>query len=489
MPNMERLIQLISINNGLITELRRSTTSIIRQFLRNHGYNAECKDYYYIMYSRYNRTEYHSYVAEIADVPKFIPMIQNYKNHEKSLLKGIEDEFTEHQMIIINRINDDVEALTIPDNSVFGFSCTYISHFYTSYYALMLRRKNPNIKIVFGGYHMGFGDNNRDFTLASGIADVVVKDDGCQPMLDVIEGRLTHGIVTGVFSKDVTWPILSRLEVHMSKKIIPSVTSVGCPNQCAFCASSRPYTTYNLDDMYEYLKMMRKTTGFTGIEMADDNINATEARGLRICDMIERVGVEHWHCFGVPRNLTDKLIKALKKSNAVSIFLGAEGFSDDVYELMNKASGQTKDNAIDAIDRVCSHEVMACVGIIVGLPGETDEDDKIRYEICEGFYKKYGYLFDLLATTFKLFPNSRIYQEPDVFGVTLEPWDNKYIDAIPELSPILAKVPKKFAIEGIDRKVARERMEKLRAACPTTGMAKWDADKKYAEKGAFDDDV
>ncbi|MBY8999680.1 MAG: radical SAM protein [Candidatus Heimdallarchaeota archaeon] len=483
--NEGRVIQLISINNGLVTELRRSSTSIIKQFLINNGYDVECNDYFYIMYSRFSKTEYASYVAELADLPKFIPMLKNYRENKDNLLKGIEDEFTEHQWKILHRIDSDVRELEIPDNSVFGFSVTYISHFYCSYYALKLRQKNPNIKIVMGGYHMGFGENVRDFSLISGIVDVVVKDDGCQPMLDVIEGRLTSGDVVGRFSKVPSWPEFSRLDIELSKGIIPSLTSVGCPNQCAFCASKRPFITYDLDKMEEYLIRTKKRSGFTAIELADDNINATVERGIQVCDMMKRVGVQAWHSFGVPRNIHPDFVKGLKESNAVSIFLGAESFNNKVYELMNKAQGQTQDEAIQAIERVCESGVMACVGLIVGLPGETDEDNEYRIKICEYFWSKYGRLYDLLATVFKLFPNSKIYQHPDEFGVKLTYWEDEYVNAIPELREVLSKIPKKFTIDGMKRQDARDRMMKLRSLYPTSGLAKWDMDKKYAEKGAF----
>jgi len=486
--NEGRVIQLLSINNGLVTEMRRSSTSIIKQYLINQGYDVECHDYFYIMYSRFNKTEYASYVAEFADLPKFITIIQRFKDGEDYLLKGIEDEFTDHQWKILHRIDEDVAKQEVPDNSVFGFSVTYISHFYCSYYALKLRQKNPNIKIVMGGYHMGFGENIGEFTLKSGIADVVVKDDGCEPMLDVIEGRLTHGYATGKFNNPPTWPEYSRVDVKLSKNIISTLTSVGCPNECAFCSSKRSYVAYNLKEMEDYLIRMKQATGFSGVEMADDNINASVKRGIKICEMLKRVGVQSWHSFGVPRNIHPDFVKALKGSNATSIFLGAESFNDKVYQLMNKAQGQTQDEAMQAIHRICEQGIMAVVGLIVGLPGETDSDDEAREKVCEVFYNKYGRLFEPITTVFKMFPNSRIYQYPDDFGVHFTYWEDEYVNAIPDLSNILAKVPKKFTVDGLNREIARERVTKLKDKYLRAGLAEWDKSKEYAEKGAFDED-
>lgn len=486
--NDGRMIRLIAINNGLVTEMRRSSTSIIKQFLFNHGYNVHCDDYFYIMYSRYNRTEYASYVAEFADLPKFINIIKRFREGKDDLLKGVVEELTDHQLTIINRINSDVEKLEIPDNSIFGFSVTYISHFYCSYYALKLRQKNPNIKIVMGGYHMGFGENVGEFTLKSGIADVVVKDDGCQPMLDVIEGRLTHGFARGIFNNPPTWPEYSIVDIKLSSNIISSLTSVGCPNQCAFCSSKRPHVAYDLDKMEVYLKRLKQKTSYEAIEMSDDNINASVQRGIEVSEMIERVGVERWHSFGVPRNVHPDFVKALKKSNGYSIFLGAESFNDKVYQLMNKAQGQTKDEAIEAVHRVCSAGIIASVGLIVGLPGETDSDDKSRMKICDEFYDKYGELFVPIPTVFKIFPNSKIYKHPELFGIHFTYWEDEYVNAIPELSEILSRVPKKFTVDGMDREVARQRMLRLRGKYNPPGLAHWDKSKEYAEKGAFDED-
>jgi len=488
---MDRLIQLISINNGLITELRKSNTGIIQQYLKNHGYNAECKDYYYFMYSIYSKIEYNSYVAEIADLPRFITMIKNYRSDNDNFIDGIEDDFSEYQLNILADIDKDVDQLMIPNNSIFGFTVTYITYFYISYYALKLRNKNPNITIVFGGYHMDLSGNIRDFTLKSGIADVVVKDDGCQPMLDIIEGRLTHGSVTGTFNKDMTWPELNRTDVIRSRYTIPFVTSVGCPNKCAFCASSRPYVRYELDNMYEYLMRTKKRTNFTGIEMEDDIINPTEARGLKICDMIEKVGVEHWHSFGLPRMVTKDFADGLSRSGAGSIFLGVEGFSDRLYALMKKAHNQNTENSMKAITRVVERNITCNVGLIVGLPGESDEDDAVRFKICGEFKEKYDTLFNLCPTVFKVFPNSNVYTTPDLFGITFTSWEDEYIDALPDLSDIVVNIPKKFSIDGLPRSVAKERVDRLRSAYCHKMFANniGENDKQYAEKGAFDDDV
>lgn len=456
-------IYLVSISNIKFLSYNKTLAiGVIHQYLYEKGYRPGCIDIFLDLSSEQNSIEYATYVPEIADLPRIMTIVKNYSQNRENLLEGI-DDFSEIQREVIDRLTASVAALHVPEQSIWGFSTTYLSYLYSVVFAFLVRRKSPGVKIVFGGYHMTLSKNVMDFTLSSGIADIVVEGDGCSPMLDVIEGRLHGGSVRGFFQNQASWPLQSLLSAPLDNHAISTLTSVGCPFDCFFCASKREHILYDLDEFKRYIEQLKTLTEVEHLRLVDDEVNPTVSRGLALCNTMRNLELS-WDCFLTPVNLSEVLVEALTESGCIGAFLGTETFNDIRLGALNKRS--TEENNIRAISMLAEHGIRVTVGVIFGFPGETQEEAEHTYEVCRELKEKFGELVFLAATSYKLYPGSHHYNSPGNFGIKLSYWGAEYLTGLPGLSAIIAKIPMQFDI-GDERKLAsRQMVNKLRTLEP-----------------------
>jgi len=438
------MIYLFSVNNTSLTETRHSSIWIIRQFLEDNSVKSKCYDYWFKLYDSLDPT----YVREIPDMPNFVKTIENYKTG-RGLTKGLDLNDVDSNIIL--EILNDIDKIDLRDNDIIGFSITNVSYFYLAISALYIKTINSNVKTVFGGYHVSLSKNLLQIFLDNGIADVMVIDDGCQPMLDISKGLVTSGIITGEFKETISWPKLSRIDSYLSKGHIATVTSFGCPFNCTFCASKRPYVNCDVDEFSQYLELMCNV-GFKYLEVNDDNFNSNLDRAMDFTDVIRKSNISTWSVWAHPSRITKEWTRELKRSQCDKVYLGVESFSPKVLELANKAKDQSPDDGIKAIENLVEQGIVAMVGLIVGMPGETDEEFNKTLTMAKQINHKYNKLVSINPVMFKIYPNSDHYINPDKYGIKFSNWDE--ID-----------IPKSFEMEGISHDSVTNRMTQLQTEC------------------------
>lgn len=438
------MIHLFSISNTRLTETRHSSIWIIKQFLQDNNVKSICYDYWYCLRDLLNP----NYVREINDMPNLLKMIDNYKSGH-SIADGL--EMDTDSRTVIGELIDDITKIDIKNGDIFGFSITNISYFYLAFAALYIRSINPNVRIVFGGYHVSLSKNLLNVFLDNHIADIMVVDDGCQPMLDIAQGKIESGIVTGKFKQTIPWPQLTRTDAILANGHLPTVTSFGCPFNCTFCASKRPYIKCDMYDFLQYLKVM-SSKGFKYLEVNDDNFNGDLDRAIEVTKVIGLSKFELWSLWAHPSNITPEWVELLKESRCNRVFMGVESFSDKVLILANKASDQTVNDGIRAIDLLANQEILATVGLIVGMPGETDEEFNKTLNTAKYINDKYGKYVDISPVIFKMYPNSDHYNNPDKYGITFKYWED-------------SDIPKSFEIEGMSPDSVVSRLQTLQDEC------------------------
>jgi radical SAM superfamily enzyme YgiQ (UPF0313 family) len=460
-------IMFISVNNGTISTVRHGGTYYIKQHLKNNGIESSCVDYFYSMANRFKDKNYTTYVAEMADMPSFVKLLTNYKKGKDNLLDGL-DELTGIQEEIISQINKNFKKIKITNKSIVGFSINYLNFFVCSYYALLIKKEYPDITIVFGGYQMTLSEKSRKFVIGTKIADYVVTGDGCTPMLDIINGKCLQPEIHGEFLDDCPWPEYSKFNIRLSSNTVSLYTSIGCPNNCSFCASKRKYKLYDLNKLKIYLDKMHKL-GIKKIEFCDDNLNATLKRGHDVSTLMENYKLpKGWNFFGHVTNIDTDLANHLKYSGCCSIFLGTEGFTNTVTKLMHK--NQTVEQSLNAIDLVASRKIVVGSGLIIGMPGDTEESVNYLVKMCENLKNKYGEFYNIIPTIYKCYPGSEIYNYPERFGITLSYWDKIYADELPEVADLILSIPKTFNVDKLSREYAIKILNMIRKRWPTKGI-------------------
>jgi radical SAM superfamily enzyme YgiQ (UPF0313 family) len=462
---MIRFISLLNDNMKVKTELG---IEMQNQILIDNGYDSECIYFFYKNKKEYATSiEYAEYICELGELPILLKIIKNYKENKplnSDIYEYTLNKFEINQLEIISDIDTNFDSLDISDDDVFCFTTTYISIIPMIYYALKVRSLNKNIKIVFGGYHVTLSKHTRDIISRLNIADTIVIGNGNNVILDIIEGK-KRGIIDSPFSKNERLPDYDTDKINRNDGWITSITSYGCPNSCLFCASDRKWIGFDLEYIKEYHESLIEKYPNVKFYFSDDNINTSVDRFNDIIDIIVELN-RPWTAFANPININKSIAEKIQKVPCDFLYLGAESFSDDILKFAGKPKFNTS-ILKSGIRMYAKHGISVSLGLIVGMPNETEEKFNETKKACwdlinEFGHKRNGGLLDIIPTAFKIFPNSQHYHRPKDFNMEFEFWDDKYANLIPEISDIIKKIPKKFHIKGIELNETRDKVTEMR---------------------------
>lgn len=473
MKSEKKIIKIISISNIKYKLNTYLGTDIIKQTLKNHGYDVECISYILNIHSsmydilRKHELDNGEIVCEIGHLVNFLQLFKNIKDNKENLAEDFTN-LNQEQQDLIEKVKYEANSIKLQDNYIISFSIVYTSFLYLSLYAAIIKKRNPNVKIVFGGYHITLSEHVKTFILKSGVADIVVDGDGCEPMLAIAKGEITKGIVSSNFHEEITLPEFSKVERMLKVGNFSCITSVGCTFNCYFCASKREFIMSDLQKIGDYLIKQNKVYPLKIVNFADDCINPTIPRAIEVCNMMKRLPNTTWQAHFVCSQFNDDLLNHLIESGCEKLFLGTEAFSDDILEVINKNCNKKK--YLETIHKLCSSGIAVILGIICGMPEETEEKHLETFEVIEDLIEKYGDLITLAPTPIKVFPGSKMYFHPDEFGIKFRYWSediiNKYWkynikNEFPEFIDLIKKIPFTFSIDNIPKKLALERTLKF----------------------------
>ena len=210
---------------------------------------------------------------------------------------------------------------------------------------------------------------------------------------------------------DIDGEIIEGLPISRNDNIKASVTIMnGCNNFCSYCIV--PYVrgrerSRNPKDIIEEVRSLAKE-GYKEITLLGQNVNsylrverenniefeeyeginsfATLLRAVNKIEGIEKIRFVSPH----PKDFTDDVIEAIRDSEKVSriVHLPLQSGSTNVLKVMNRK--YTKEQYLNLVDKMKEQipNVQFSTDIIVGFPGETEEDfedtldvvDKVKFE-------------------------------------------------------------------------------------------------------------
>ena len=177
----------------------------------------------------------------------------------------------------------------------------------------------------------------------------------------------------------------------------------GCSNNCTYCAIPYirgPYISRKMEDILEEAEKLAKSGIKELIVIAQDTTKyGVDLYGksclAELLGKLCKIDGFKWirFLYAYPESITDELIEVVKNNEKICNYfdIPLQHFSDKVLKRMNrKSDGKSIRNTIQKIRKEIP-DVILRTSLIVGFPGETEEDFFELYEfVNEAKFEKLG---------------------------------------------------------------------------------------------------
>lgn len=347
------------------------------------------------------------------------------KNKEKTLYVDIPLSIT----AIANELSDPFEVIVIDERIdtrfdledilkntfLVGISAT------TSYqiinglsFSKRVRGYNPDIKIVWGGWHPSLMPYE---TIQNEFVDIVIKGQGEKVFKQLADTLYTCKSIAQVpnilykekkgsivenntrFYEDLQMPVNMKVgyeSIHMpdyihsgwgNKRILGYESSRGCPFSCKFCSIGavfkRKWYGLSARDVVNDICYLKQRYDIDAIHFFDNNFFVDKKRSFDIADLLREKGIQiRWDGTIVTKQFlkyTDREINFLKKSGFYRIIAGIESGDEEVLAKINKRH-ENKD-VLELVRRCGQYGIMPSLSFMIGFPWnpEKDMENTIRF--------------------------------------------------------------------------------------------------------------
>ena len=206
--------------------------------------------------------------------------------------------------------------------------------------------------------------------------------------------------------------------------------SRGCIGTCTYCKGREiagKYRTHSAKHIFEELKNHYYKSGYDNFTVCDPLINGTPAVLEELCDLIIEDGLKiRWNGEGIPLpGLTRDILDKMQKAGCYELQLGLECGSENVLKKMGKLRLFTIEQARQVIRDTHEAGIKTCLFVIVGFPGETEEDFVQTLEFIDSNAKWINQVKSI--NSLHVITDTPIHKHPDKFGIVLPNIDYHYL--------------------------------------------------------------
>ncbi len=284
---------------------------------------------------------------------------------------------------------------------VVGISAMSVNISQTFKLAEALKKINPEIKIIVGGVHPTIAPEH---TVKNEFVDFVVMGEGELTTIDLLKALENDesdfsSILGLAYKKDgeiivnpkrplienidkLPIPLYHLLDIDKYKSpyakkapFISMVRSRGCPYNCTFCGNPKMFgrtfrcqtparTIKEIDYLVKAFKI--KEISFKDTELTLD-LNLE-----KLCDLlIEKNYDLIWTCNGRVNNLTENLLRKMKKAGCCSITFGIESGNQEILNRLKKQI--TLSQVREAVKMAKAAGLQIVTNFMIGNPHDTKE--------------------------------------------------------------------------------------------------------------------
>ena len=321
-----------------------------------------------------------------------------------------------------------------------GLSLFSTSHLSGRYAGQQLKEKIPGLKVMFGGpgadrFTVGLRE---DFDMKA--LDVLVSGEGEGTALEVLErwknktsldGCLgtIHQKEDGSLKVEEPRPNLNLNSLPLPyfgdfnfkeyrEEKLPLMMSRGCVAKCTFCSETRFWNKFRYREAAHIFSEFENNVvkyGLNDFAVADSLVNGNFRVLKELSDLIIESGrVMIWSGYArIDRRMTPELLFKMKRAGCGHLSYGLETGSQKIMDLMEKHT--TVEDAHRVIRDTHRAGIQVHLNIIVGFPGETEEDFQ---ETIEFLRENINYIHVInTGETLSIGMNTPIGVYPEKFGI------------------------------------------------------------------------
>lgn len=310
--------------------------------------------------------------------------------------------------------------------------------------ATLIKDLYPNTNIIAGGPHVSklpiatlqsepsvdIVTTDKKFTIGD-LLDTIIRKSKLSEVPGIVyrtNGRIVHSPAT---LEERVYEDNGNL-AHLDLSILPSsyskfswariYTSLGCAYACAYCAdilhSRKKPKPYNIDLVMKNIDCLKEKFGVTLFYIGDETFtyNLEHAK-----EFAKRMGTRkdtYWIAQTRVDCVNKETLSVLAENNCILLKFGAESGSNKILRAMRK--GITTKQIIEATKIAKEVGLNVFTYWMTGLPGETKETIQQSMDLQRKLFEL-GYCDLAEDVIFVPYPGTYIYQNPDEYGVTIEP--------------------------------------------------------------------
>ena len=151
------------------------------------------------------------------------------------------------------------------------------------------------------------------------------------------------------------------------------ISSRGCPHQCTFCHRNfgNRVALRSVESVIDEIAYLKKTYDVKFFYFQDELFVQHRSRAIDFCEALRRLGPTDWGCSTRVDGLTRDLLEVIAPAGCRAVMVGLESFSESMLKEMNK--GATVEQNHRACELLNEFGVKIYPGLIIGMPGETEE--------------------------------------------------------------------------------------------------------------------
>ena len=318
--------------------------------------------------------------------------------------------------VFIDMQRDDMEEEEFLDKIkilkplIIGFQVFSVNYAKFRNLVAEIKRLYPKIKIVAGGPHIsglpsqvmlenpgldygirGEGEealkllvhhilNETTISNLESIPNIIYRDNGKVVMNKIESVDINkYGYPAWDIIEPDKYPAMQHGTFHKSTKVVPILTSRGCPHPCTYCAghlnTGKLIRRRDINNIVEEIQFLQSTYGFEEFIIEDENFTFYKDHVINLSNEIKKRNIKCYFSFpnGIRLDrLDEEVVYHLKRMGTYVVCFGIESGSKRTLKNMNK--NWDLDMVIDKIKLVRKNGITVLGSFILGFSGETMED-------------------------------------------------------------------------------------------------------------------